>query len=198
MAEPVEFWFEFASTYSYLAAARVEDACAEAGVPLVWWPFLLGPVFAAQGMTQSPFNMYPVKGAHMWVDMARCCADQSLPFARPSSFPRGSLLAARVAAAHADEPWIGAFVRAVYHANFAEDRDISEDALVAEVLAEVGQDARAVCAAATRPEGKALLRQATEEALARGLFGAPSFTVGGALFWGNDRLEQALRHARGA
>ncbi|MEL7132637.1 MAG: 2-hydroxychromene-2-carboxylate isomerase [Pseudomonadota bacterium] len=197
MAEPVEFWFEFASTYSYLAAARVEKACAEAGVPLVWRSFLLGPVFGAQGMTDSPFNMYPVKGAYMWTDMERCCADQGLPFRKPSSFPRGSLLAARIAAAHRDALWVGDFVRAVYHANFVEDRDISEDSVIAAVVDEIGQESGAIIAAATMPDGKFALRAATDEALERGLFGAPSFLVGGALFWGNDRLEQALRYARG-
>lgn len=198
MAKPLEFWFEFASTYSYLSAARVEDACAEAGVPLVWRSFLLGPVFGAQGMTDSPFNMFPVKGAYMWTDVARCCSDLGLPFAKPSSFPRGSLLAARIAAAHADEPWVGAFVRAVYHANFAEDCAIADDAVIAAILDEMGQDAAQVIATATAPDGKALLRRATEEAVERGLFGAPSFIVDGALFWGNDRLEQALAHARAA
>ncbi|MBY5933891.1 2-hydroxychromene-2-carboxylate isomerase [Tateyamaria omphalii] len=198
MVKPVEFWFEFASTYSYLAAARVEDACAEAGVPLVWRSFLLGPVFGAQGMTDSPFNMFPVKGAYMWVDMARCCADLGLPFVKPSSFPRGSLLAARIAAAHCDAPWVGTFVRAVYHANFADDRNIADDGVIADILGEIGQDRAAVLAAATATEGKARLRAATEEAMERGLFGAPSFIVDGAVFWGNDRLEQALRHARTA
>ncbi|WP_299546916.1 2-hydroxychromene-2-carboxylate isomerase [uncultured Tateyamaria sp.] len=196
MGKPLEFWFEFASTYSYLSAARIEDACANAGVPLVWRSFLLGPVFGAQGMTDSPFNMFPVKGAYMWTDMERCCSDLELPFGKPSSFPRGSLLAARIVAAHADAPWVGPFVRAVYHANFAEDRDIADDTVIAALLFEIEQDAEAIVAAATAPEGKALLRTATEEALARGLFGAPSFVVDGALFWGNDRLEQALAHAR--
>ncbi|MEL6451469.1 MAG: 2-hydroxychromene-2-carboxylate isomerase [Pseudomonadota bacterium] len=198
MVKPVEFWFEFASTYSYLSAARIEEACAAAGVPLVWRSFLLGPVFGAQGLNESPFSKYPVKGAYMWTDMERCCADLGLPFAKPSSFPRGSLLAARIAAAHGDAPWVGAFVRAVYHANFADDRDIADDAVVAAIVDEIGQDRAAVIAAATTPAGKAQLRGATEEALARGLFGAPSFVVDGALFWGNDRLAQALAHARAA
>jgi len=195
MARPLEFWFEFASTYSYLSAARVEQTCVEAGVPLVWRPFLLGPVFFAQGMTDSPFNLYPIKGAYMWTDLARCCDDLGLPFVKPSSFPRGSLLAARVASAHADAAWVGDFVRAVYLANFGDDRDISDDGVIAEVLDEIGQDGQAVVAAATTPEAKAGLRAATDAALEAGIFGAPSFVVDGALFWGNDRLEQALRHA---
>ena len=196
MVKPLEFWFEFASTYSYLSAARVEAACAAAGVPLRWRSFLLGPVFGAQGMTDSPFNLYPVKGAYMWTDMERCCADLDIPFVKPGTFPRGSLLAARIAAAHGDAPWVGAFVRAVYHANFAQDRDIADDAVIAAILGEIGQDPEAAVAHATSPEGKATLRDATEAAMAAGLFGAPSFVVGDALFWGNDRMEQAIRHAQ--
>lgn len=129
--------------------------------------------------------------------MERCCADQGLPFRKPSSFPRGSLLAARIAAAHRDAPWVGDFVRAVYHANFVEDRDISEDSVIAAVVDEISQESGPIIATATMPNGKFALRAATDEALERGLFGAPSFLVGGALFWGNDRLEQALRYARG-
>mmetsp|Transcript_27397 Transcript_27397/g.50349 ORF Transcript_27397/g.50349 Transcript_27397/m.50349 type:complete len:199 (-) Transcript_27397:1015-1611(-) len=196
MARTVEFWFEFASTYSYLSAARIEAVCKEAGVDLRWRSFLLGPVFAAQGMRDSPFNIYPAKGAYMWTDMARCCADHGLPFCKPSSFPRGSLLAARIAAAHAEAPWIGTFVRAVYHANFAADRDIADDAVILEVLSEIGQAPADVVAQATSAEGKAQLRANSDAAMAAGLFGAPSFVVGDALFWGNDRLEQAIRHAQ--
>ncbi|MEM8576931.1 MAG: 2-hydroxychromene-2-carboxylate isomerase [Pseudomonadota bacterium] len=192
---PLECWFEFASTYSYLAVMRVEAACAAHGVLLVWRPFLLGPVFAAQGLTDSPFNIYPAKGRYMWDDMARCCAAQGLAWQQPSVFPRGSLLAARIAAGHADAPWIGGFIRAVYTANFAEDRDIGDDAVIAAILAELGQDAEAVAARALTPEVKAALRAQTEAAQARGVFGAPTFTVGEDLFWGNDRLEMALEAA---
>ncbi len=95
----LEFWFEFASTYSYPAAERVVAAAVEAGAVLRWMPFLLGPIFAAQGWKDSPFNLYPAKGAYMWRDLERLCAAQGLPFQRPSVFPRGGLLAARVATA---------------------------------------------------------------------------------------------------
>ena len=67
----VEFWYEFASTYSYPAAMRVEQTAKEAGVGLVWRPFLLGPIFGSQGWNDSPFNIYPAKGRYMWRDMAR-------------------------------------------------------------------------------------------------------------------------------
>lgn len=198
MTKPLEFWFEFASTYSYPAAMQVEAACAARAVPLVWKPFLLGPVFGAQGMTDSPFNLYPVKGAYMWRDMERICAAAALPLQKPSSFPRGSMLAARICAAHADADWIGDFVRAVYTANFAEDLDIGAADVIGPVLQALGQDAAAIIDSAGTPETKQALRDLTDDAIARGIFGAPSFTVGDELFWGHDRMDMALTEATAA
>jgi 2-hydroxychromene-2-carboxylate isomerase len=194
----VNFWFEFASTYSYLSAARIQDICAKAGVALRWRSFLLGPVFAEQGLSASPFTVYPVKGAYMWKDMARCCADQGLPFRKPTEFPRGSLLAARIAASHADAPWLGPFVRSVFHANFALDRAIGDPAVIDALLRDIGQDPAPIVARATSDAGKADLRANTDQALAAGLFGAPGFVVRDTLFWGNDRMDQAIRHAQSA
>ena len=93
----VEFWFEFASTYSYPAAMRIETLAARAGVPVAWQPFLLGPIFQAQGWRDSPFNLYPAKGRYMWRDLERLCAKHGLPYARPEIFPQRSILAARLA-----------------------------------------------------------------------------------------------------
>ncbi len=186
-------WVEFASTYSYPAAARVERAARDAGVVLEWRPFLLGPIFQSQGWSDSPFNLYPAKGAYMWRDLERICADQALPFRRPSRFPRNGVLAARVASL--GEPWTGEFVRAVYRANFAEDCEISEPAVLARILESLGAPATPTLERALAPENKERLRRTTAEAVRRGIFGAPSFTVGDELFWGNDRLEQALAWA---
>ncbi|MEO0938144.1 MAG: 2-hydroxychromene-2-carboxylate isomerase [Pseudomonadota bacterium] len=194
--KPVECWFEFASTYSYLSVMRVEGACAEAGVTLVWRPFLLGPVFGAQGLTDSPFNVYPVKGAYMWRDMERCTAAQGLDWRKPSGFPRGSLLAARIATAFAGADWGGDFIRAVYVANFAHDRDIADDAVISDILTEIGQTPADVLAHATSQPVKDALKVQTEAALKTGVFGAPSFTVGQEVFWGNDRLEMAIGCAK--
>lgn len=196
MVKPLEFWFEFASTYSYPAAMQVEDACQSAGVPLIWRSFLLGPVFAAQGMTDSPFNMFPVKGAYMWRDLERICSDADLPYRKPSSFPRGSLLAARIAARFGEADWIGTFIRAVYTANFADDRDISDDDIIVDILGSVGQNPQAILSDTLTAESKAVLRTATEEAQTRGVFGAPTMIVGNELFWGHDRLSQAVRWAK--
>lgn len=189
---PLQFWFEFASTYSYLAAMRVERVAAAARVPIEWKPFLLGPIFHQQGWNDSPFNIYPAKGRYMWRDMERWCERYRLPFKKPTRFPRNGLLAARVALVGAGEDWGPEFVRAVYHANFAEDREISEAAVIADVLTGIGQPAAAIIDRAQLPETKNRLRQQTEEAIELGIFGAPTFVAGGEIFWGNDRLEYAL------
>lgn len=190
----LEFWFEFASTYSYPAAMRVERLAHAAGVELAWRPFLLGPIFKAQGWNDSPFNVYPAKGRYMWRDLERVCATLGLPFRRPSQFPRNGLLAARVACMHQDAPWLPEFVRQAYLANFAHDLDIAEPAVLAGLLEAVGQS-RDLLVAAESPDAKTRLRDQTQRAQALGVFGAPSFVVGPELFWGNDRLEDAIAWA---
>lgn len=195
--KPLEFWFELASTYSYPAAMRIQAAAHAAGVAVRWRPFLLGPLFQQQGYGESPFIQYPVKGRYMWRDIARVCARAGLTFRMPSSFPRTSVLGARIACAFQDEPWVPAFVRALYHANFAEDLDIGSEDVVARCLAQCDQtSAQRIDAVRTAPL-KDRLRAQTEQAASLGLFGAPSFRVGDELFWGNDRLEDALAWARG-
>lgn len=192
----LEFWYEFASTYSYPAAMRVERLAEEAGVELCWRPFLLGPIFGTQGWNDSPFNIYPAKGRYMWRDLARICEAEGLVLKEPVRFPQNGLKAARIALLGAVEGWTPAFTRAVYLANFAAQKDISDDAVLAGILTGLGLDAVATMARSQTPENKAGLKAQTDEAIAKGLFGAPSFTVGGELFWGNDRLEAALAWTR--
>jgi 2-hydroxychromene-2-carboxylate isomerase len=189
---PVEFWFEFASTYSYPAAMRIESLARGRGVPLVWRAFLLGPIFRDAGWNDSPFNIYPVKGRYMWRDLERVCDSLALPFQRPSAFPRNSLLAARIACRFASEPWLPDFVRSVYRANFAEDREISAPDVLHELLEAVGQPARQRLDEAQSADSKDWLRAQTERAVALGIFGAPTCSVGDEIFWGNDRLEAAF------
>ena len=192
MAGTVEVWFEFASTYSYPAAMRIEPLARGAGVSLVWRPFLLGPIFAGQGWRDSPFNIYPAKGRYMWRDLERICERLAIPLRRPSQFPRNGLLAARVATAAASAPWLPDFVRGVYRANFAEDRDIAQRDVVGAVLAALGVDAEPWLEQAASETVKQQLRASTDEAVAAGMFGAPTLRVGDELFWGNDRLDDAL------
>ncbi len=194
----LDFWYEFASTYSYLAAARIEELAEAAGVDLRWRPFLLGPIFAQQGWTSSPFNLYPAKGRYMWRDMEREAARLGLPFRRPDPFPQNSLTAARVALLGADHPWGPTFTQAVYRAEFGEGRSIAEPASVRAILVHLGIDAEAVTRLATAEGNKTRLKALTEEARSRGISGAPTFfTEDGEMFWGNDRLEQAVAWAAG-
>lgn len=195
MAE-VEFWYEFASSYSYPAAMRIEGLAAERGVALVWRPFLLGPLFAAQGWRDSPFNLYPTKGRYMWRDLERVCDGLGLAFARPDPFPQNSLLAARVALA-LDEAQRPAFSRAVYRAEFGEGRPIDSPATLGLLLAEIGVSPEPTLERAVDDANKAALKAQTARAAALGLPGAPCLTTAdGEVFWGNDRLEQGLDWAR--
>jgi len=196
VSDAIELWFEFASTYSYPAVSRAEQVARAAGVGIVWRPFLLGPIFHSQGWNDSPFNVYPVKGRYMWRDLERLCARYGLPFRRPSQFPRNGLLAARLAVLGADAEWGPDFVRAVYRANFADDRDIADPAVLAGILETLGQPARALLERAGSQDVKDALRRQTEAAIAHGIFGAPTFRVGTELFWGDDRLEQAIEWQR--
>lgn len=185
------FWFDFASSYSYLSALRIERLCAAAGVAIDWRPFLLGPIFAAQGWTTSPFNIYAAKGRYMVRDIERRAADLGRAFCLPDPFPAASVAAARIAVAHQDQPWIGAFTRAVFEAQFERGADIGDEAVLRACLAILSVDAAAIMAASM--QRKSSLRSQTEQAIARGIFGAPTFvTTDGELFWGDDRLEQAI------
>ena len=194
----LEFWYEFASTYSYLAAMRIEALAEAAGVDVRWRPFLLGPIFSAQGWNTSPFNLYPAKGRYMWRDMEREAAALELPFRRPNPFPQNSLAATRVAVFGIDHPWGPTFAKAVYRTEFGEGRSIAEPAAVHAILVGLGLDADSVLKTAAAEPNKTRLKALTEEARSRGVFGAPTFFAeGGEMFWGNDRLEQALAWATG-
>ena len=188
----IEFWYEFASTYSYPAAMRVEKVAASRGVRVAWRVFLLGPIFAAEGLNDSPFNIYGAKGRYMWRDLERTCGELELPFRRPSAFPRNGLLAARIACYFSESAWLPEFARSVYRANFEHDKDIATKPTIESCLAAAGQDPAPIIAAAELPAAKEGLRSQTEQAVRHGIFGAPSFIVGNELFWGNDRLESAV------
>jgi 2-hydroxychromene-2-carboxylate isomerase len=192
----IDFWFDFASTYSYPAAIRIGALAENAGVKVRFRPFLLGPIFKAQGWTTSPFNLYPAKGRHMWRDLERLCADLSLPFRRPDPFPQNSLLAARVALAGLDRDWGEDFCRAVFRAQFCDGCRIDDAGTMRDILAALKVDPQPVLVAAQSDAIKARLRTQTDEAQQRGIFGAPTFiTTDDELFWGNDRLEAAVRWA---
>jgi 2-hydroxychromene-2-carboxylate isomerase len=203
MAAPVlDFWFEFASVYSYPAAMRIGALAAATGVDIRFRPFLLGPIFQSQGWDTSPFNLYPAKGRHMWRDLERICAELSLPFRRPDPFPQSGLLAARVALVGLGHPsgkavWAEDFCRAVYRAEFADGRRIDQPQTIRDILSELKVDPEKTLAVAQTNEIKDKLRAQTAEAQQLDIFGAPTFiTQDGEVFWGNDRLESAIAWAK--
>jgi 2-hydroxychromene-2-carboxylate isomerase len=192
----LDFWFDFASTYSYPAIMRVAPLAREARVGVRFRPFLLGPIFKSQGWDNSPFNVYEAKGRYMWRDMERLCAGLDLPFRKPDPFPQHSLLAARIALAAFDDGIGDDFCRAVFRAEFAEGKQIGDVGVLESILREFNCDPRAILERAQSGEIKTRLRAQTDEAARLGIFGAPAFvTTDGELFWGNDRLEQALAWA---
>lgn len=196
MRPKLDFWYEFASTYSYLTALRIEALAQERNVDIAWRPFLLGPVFKAQGWDTSPFNLFPLKGTYMWRDVERLCEAQGLKFRRPDPFPQSSLLPARLALTPEVTPKRALFSRRVFLAHFTEGARIDDETALRGILTSLDLDADAALDQSRSDPVKLELRQATEAAARLGLFGAPSFvTEDGELFWGNDRLEMALSWA---
>jgi len=189
----LEFWFEYASTYSYPATFAIEAACEQAGVELVWKPFILGPIFASQGWTTSPFNLFPAKGRYMIRDMERICGRIGLPFqlAADGDWPQNSVRAARVGLIAAQEGWVGEFSRRLYLLEFGEGRNIAADDTLRTAIGDLA-DADRVLAASRAEENKLALRAQVDEALSAGIFGAPTFRVGTEIFWGGDRMADAL------
>ena len=187
-----EFWFDFASTYSYLSVYRIEELAQNHNIKIKWKPFLLGQIFNTQGWDTSPFNIYKAKGEYMWCDIARLSEKYGIPFTHPSQFPRNGLLAARVSVAFENEGWVPEFIKIVFIANFSEDKDISNEEVLSSILKTLGLDAAQIIAQATTQENKDKLREQTQLAADKSIFGAPTFVIGKEIFWGNDRLEDAI------
>ncbi|MGH8462380.1 MAG: 2-hydroxychromene-2-carboxylate isomerase [Stenotrophobium sp.] len=187
MTTTIEFFWEPGSPYTYLAATQVERIASEAGAKIAWKPFLLGKVFETRGM-KLPASI-PTKAAYMFKDIARWAQLYQVPITMPRVFPVHSLLASRAAIAAAQLGHEAAAARAVLHAYWGEGRDISQAEVLAAAFTQAGLDAAAIMARAQEQSVKDQLKENTEEAIKRGVFGAPSMFVGEAMFWGNDRLD---------
>ena len=193
---PLDFWLEYGSPYTYLTVARIEDLARVSGVTVTWKPFLLYPILMDMGWKQEPFIQFPVKGRYMWRDLERRAKRHGLPYNRPSVFPPDPLLTARIGCLAAQEGWCPAFTRATFSAHWVDGRIIGTPENLDAVLAGLGKDPEQIKARAQTDENKLRLRQQTSEAADLGIFGSPSFVVNGELFWGDDRLEDALDCAR--
>ena len=184
----IEFWFDFASPYAYFAAPQVPALASRHGRAVVWRPFLLGVVFRLTGMLT--FDRAPMRGDYARRDWDRLARWHGVPFVLPPGHPPSTVTAARAlywVEATVPEA-VGAFARAVFDAAFAEGRDLADADSVVAAAARCGLDGGAVLAGADRPEARQRLRAATDEAIARGIFGAPFVIVDGEPFWGADRL----------
>lgn len=191
----IDCWFDFGSNYSYPAVMRLPEMARAAGVAVRWRPFLLGPIFQSFGWSTSPFVTQKEKGAYVRRDMQRLCAKYGIAWRQPTAFPRRAILPLRVALLGADEPWITGFCQRMMQLNFAHDADIDNVHAVSDALGRLGLDAPGIIGRALGEANKAALRSQTDEARRRGIFGAPTFFVGDEMFWGNDRLEDAIAWA---
>jgi 2-hydroxychromene-2-carboxylate isomerase len=197
MAKILEFFFDYASPYSYLACQQVEAVAQRTGAELRWRPFLLGAVFKATG------NVPPISTANKASWLLRDVQDWTSylglpPFRIPENFPINSLKANRLGLVAAEQGRIVPFSHAAFRAAFAEGRDLSDPEVLAGLARVAELDPEQALAKAETQEIKDALRRNTDEALSRGAFGAPTFFVGDELFFGNDRLmfvERALSRA---
>ena len=183
----LEFWFEFASPYSYLAAMRIEDLAAKQSVTIDWRPFLLGAIFKKDlGYADSPFNRHQKKGEYLWQDMKRQSRLRDLPPpVKPSPFPQNAILAARIATALLGDEGMPAFVRAIYQNHFQLGRNVDDKAMIIETLDGLDLDSDAILTKANETETKVKLKELTSLADEIGIFGAPTMrTQDGELFWG--------------
>ena len=196
MRKTVEFFFDFGSPTSYLAWTQLPRLAADAGAQLAWRPMLLGGVFKATG-NASP-AMVPAKGRWMNQDMARWAKRYGVPLAMNPYFPINTLTLMRGATGlQLRQPaQFERYVETVYRAMWEAPCNMGDPAVLAQVLQRDGFDADGLLALAGDPEVKARLVATTEEAVARGVFGAPTMFVGAQMFFGQDRLDfvrEALR-----
>ena len=189
MSKKVEFFFDVGSPTAYLAWTQLPALCAQAGAELVYRPMLLGAVFQATG-NASPAAV-PAKGRYMDADMARYARRYGVPFAMNPYFPINTLTLMRGATGaqlRAPERF-HEYLRGVFHAMWVEPQNLNEPATAAKSLAAAGFDPAEVMGWANDADVKAALRASTDEAVARGVFGAPTMFVGTEMFFGQDRIE---------
>ena len=189
MSKQIEFYFDFGSPTAYLAYTQLPKIAAEHGAGIVWWPMLLGGVFKGAG-NQSPV-MVALKGAWMWGDMERWARRYGVPLLKNPHFIINTLTLMRIAVGlQMRQPDLfQRYVDAMFHAMWVEPRNLGDAAVVADTLQKAGFDAPALAALAADPEVKAKLIDVTDQAVKRGVFGAPTMFVGTDMFFGQDRLE---------
>jgi 2-hydroxychromene-2-carboxylate isomerase len=190
----IEFWLEYASTYSYLAVARIGRLADEAGLEIDWQPFWLYPV-RQQLELPPPFPEGSPRERYMWRDLERRAGKLNIAYRRPETYPFNSVAIGRVAFVAAREGWCRSFTEAAFRLHWTQGVAMTDPRNLAYALEAAGQDPERIQVIAASPAIKEDFRQQTGRALERGIFGSPSFVVGTELFWGDDRLEDALAFA---
>jgi 2-hydroxychromene-2-carboxylate isomerase len=195
MADGFDFFFFYGSVYTYLAVMRIEALAAAAGVAVRWRPFNVRAIMIEQN--NIPFRGKPVKMKYMWRDVERRAARYGIPFTTPTAYPVDlNDLAGRVGIVAAEEGWCPAYTKATFRGWFVENKAPGVAEHVASVLRGLDQDPSACIAKANSPEIRDKYDAETATARSLGIFGSPSFAVAGEIFWGDDRLEDALDWAR--
>jgi 2-hydroxychromene-2-carboxylate isomerase len=193
--KPIDFWYSIGSTYTCLTVFRLAEVTAQSGATFVWRPFDVRSIMVAQN--NIPFRDKPVKAAYMWRDIDRRAALYGLRLRLPAPYPLERLdFANRIAVLGATEGWCAAYTRAAYRLWFQEGLPAGSEPNVSRSLTEIGQDPGRVLPLVESPAIRDALARETAEAATLGVFGAPSFVVEGEVFWGDDRLEDAIAWAR--
>jgi 2-hydroxychromene-2-carboxylate isomerase len=194
-ASDIDFWFTMGSTYSYLTVSRLSDVERSTGMTFRWRPFHL--LIILQEMKHIPFADKPTKSAYMWRDIERRASMYGIPVKLPVPYPaKQSVVANLVAIVGLRENWGADFVRAAYRRWFQGGEETGSEPNVSESLRDIGEDPERVLALANSEETKAMLTAETDAARELGIFGSPTFTVGRELFWGDDRLADAISWRR--
>jgi 2-hydroxychromene-2-carboxylate isomerase len=188
----IDFWVSIGSTYSYLTVMRLRAVEQETGVAFRWRPFSVRAIMIEQ--KNIPFIGKPVKLAYMWRDIERRAQARGLEPRLPAPYPLKEFdLANRVAIVGESEGWCADYVRAAYRHWFHASREPGSEPGLYDALREIGQSPARVVELAASEATAERYRQSTEEAKALGVFGSPTFVVDGEVFWGDDRLDDAIR-----
>ena len=191
----IDFWYSIGSTYSYLTVMRLPEVAQAQDVVVRWRPFNVRHVMIEQN--NIPFKDRPVKTAYMWRDIERRADDYGLAPKIPAPYPLpGLVLANQVAILGAEEGWVADYTRETYRRWFEAGEPAGEDPNMSASLTQIGQDPERVLSVAQTGQIERALSDATDEAMRLGVFGSPTFVADDEVFWGDDRLEDAIRWAK--
>lgn len=191
----IDFWFTMGSTYSYLTVSRLAEIAQSNGISFRWRPFHLNTILLE--MKHIPFADKPAKAAYMWRDIQRRADMYGIPIKLPVPYPvKQSIVANRIALVGMREGWGPDFVRAAYRRWFLHAQENGSEPNISDSLREIGQEPSRVLAVAETEDVNRALNDETDRARELGIFGSPVFMVEGEMFWGDDRLNDAIQWFR--